>query len=183
MHRLLQTVEQDALTKEECARWLEWSIGLFNAFCTEVAGRCPDMDHFARTTAPRGNLENTRRHGMGVPAVSIITSQFALFLYARANYTQAESLYLRELAIDEASFRPDDPNVARDLNNLAQLLKDTNRLSDAEPLSQRCLEIFLQFTAVTSYNILTCTRSLRISLSCLKRWAAVRCKSVPKLRR
>jgi TIR domain/NB-ARC domain len=32
VHRLLQVVEQDALTKEYCARWLEWAVRLFNAF-------------------------------------------------------------------------------------------------------------------------------------------------------
>jgi hypothetical protein len=32
--------------------------------------------------------------------------------------------------------------VARDLNNLAQLLKATNRLAEAEPLMRRVVEIF-----------------------------------------
>ena len=40
----------------------------------------------------------------------------------------------RALAIDEKSFGADHPNVAIDLNNLAKLLKDTNRLAEAEPL-------------------------------------------------
>jgi tetratricopeptide (TPR) repeat protein len=75
-----------------------------------------------------------------------------MFLYARANYTQAEPLYRRMLAINEASLGPDHPNVAIDLNNLAQLLKAANRLSDAEPLSRRVLEIFLQFGATTSHE-------------------------------
>ncbi len=34
----------------------------------------------------------------------------------------------RALAIDEKSYGPDHPDVARDLNNLAQLLQATNRL-------------------------------------------------------
>jgi hypothetical protein len=53
----------------------------------------------------------------------------------------------RALAIDKASFGPHHPNVAIHLNNLALLLKATNRVSEAEPLSRRHLEIFLQFTA------------------------------------
>ena len=40
----------------------------------------------------------------------------------------------RALAIYEKSFGPDDPDVAMALNNLAALLQDTNRLSEAEPL-------------------------------------------------
>jgi tetratricopeptide (TPR) repeat protein len=47
----------------------------------------------------------------------------------------------RSLSIDEASFGPDHPNVAIRLNNLAQLLQDTNRLSEAEPLLRRSLAI------------------------------------------
>ena len=47
----------------------------------------------------------------------------------------------RALEIDEASFGPEHPNVAIDLNNLAQLLQATNRLAEAEPLMRRALEI------------------------------------------
>ena len=47
----------------------------------------------------------------------------------------------RALQIDEDSFGPNHPNVARDLNNLAQLLQATNRLADAEPMMQRAVEI------------------------------------------
>ena len=36
--------------------------------------------------------------------------------------SEAEPLMRRALAIDEKSFGPDHPNVARDLNNLAVLL-------------------------------------------------------------
>ena len=47
----------------------------------------------------------------------------------------------RALAIDEKSFGPDHPNVAIRLNNLAQLLQDTDRLDEAEPLMRRALAI------------------------------------------
>ena len=47
----------------------------------------------------------------------------------------------RALAIDEASHGPDHPNVAIRLNNLASLLRATNRLAEAEPLMRRALAI------------------------------------------
>ena len=47
----------------------------------------------------------------------------------------------RALAIDEKSFGPEHPDVARDLNNLATLLKATNRLAEAEPLMRRALAV------------------------------------------
>ena len=57
----------------------------------------------------------------------------------------------RALAIDEHSFGPDHPDIARDLNNLAQLLKDTSRSAEAEPLTRRMVEIFLKFTRSVGY--------------------------------
>ena len=54
---------------------------------------------------------------------------------------EAEPLYRRALAIDEASYGPDHPEVATDLNNLAVLLQATNRLGEAEPLYRRALAI------------------------------------------
>ena len=48
----------------------------------------------------------------------------------------------RALAINEQSFGEDHPNVAISLNNLALLLKETNRLAEAEPMMRRALEIF-----------------------------------------
>ena len=47
----------------------------------------------------------------------------------------------RALTIDEASYGKDHPNVATDLNNLAQLYQATNRLTEAEPLMKRALTI------------------------------------------
>jgi tetratricopeptide (TPR) repeat protein len=47
----------------------------------------------------------------------------------------------RALGIDEKAYGPDHPEVATDLNNLAQLLQATNRLAEAEPLIRRALGI------------------------------------------
>ena len=62
-------------------------------------------------------------------------------LRATNRLAEAEPLYRRALAIDEASYGPDHPDVARDLNNLAVLLRATNRLAEAEPLYRRALAI------------------------------------------
>jgi Tfp pilus assembly protein PilF len=50
-------------------------------------------------------------------------------------------LYRRALAIDEASYGPDHPEVARDLNNLAGLLGHSGRRGEAERLFRRALAI------------------------------------------
>jgi CHAT domain-containing protein len=54
---------------------------------------------------------------------------------------EAEPLYRRALAITERSVGSDHLDVAIRLNNLAELLRVTNRLGEAEPLMRRALAI------------------------------------------
>jgi hypothetical protein len=48
--------------------------------------------------------------------------------------------------------RPDHPDVATDLNNLAGLLRATNRLGEAEPLYRRGVQILIEFRRRTGYE-------------------------------
>ena len=57
-----------------------------------------------------------------------------------------------QLAIDEKSFGPEHPNVAIRLNNLAELLRDTNRLAEAEPLLRQVLRILAEFGHRTGHE-------------------------------
>jgi hypothetical protein len=66
-------------------------------------------------------------------------------LQATNRLAEAEPLMRRALAIDEASYGNDHPEVATDLNNLAGLLQATNRLEEAEPLMRRNAEILIAF--------------------------------------
>jgi tetratricopeptide (TPR) repeat protein len=61
--------------------------------------------------------------------------------YSLAEWTEAEPLMRRTLAIDEKRYGPDHAGVGADLNNLAQLLQATNRLAESEPLMRRALVI------------------------------------------
>ena len=47
----------------------------------------------------------------------------------------------RALEIDEVAFGEQHPTVANRLDNLAQMLQDTDRSEEAEPLMRRALEI------------------------------------------
>jgi len=60
---------------------------------------------------------------------------------------------LRDIVLDGFRKRvlPLHPDVATSLNNLARLLQDTNRLSEAEPLMRRSVAILLKFTRVTGH--------------------------------
>ena len=58
-----------------------------------------------------------------------------------AEFARAEPLLRRALEVDEAVHGPSHPDVASGLNNLAQLLKNKNRLAEAEPMMRRSLEL------------------------------------------
>ena len=58
----------------------------------------------------------------------------------------------RALVIAEQSYGPDHPEVATALNNLAELLQDTNRLGEAEPLYRREVQILIEFRRRTGHE-------------------------------
>jgi hypothetical protein len=66
------------------------------------------------------------QEGIADPS-SRLMNQLGILFLSKGLYSQAEPLMRRALAIDEASFGNDHPNVAIRLNNLAQLLQATNR--------------------------------------------------------
>ena len=75
--------------------------------------------------------------GDAAEKTGLLLNQYALHLNARADYADAEPLFRRAIRVGEVSLGPEQPQVAIRLNNLAQLLHDTNRLAEAEPLMRR----------------------------------------------
>ena len=91
VHRLLQAVEQDSLTGDECKRWLECAVRLFNAF---APGESWDVSNWGIwvSLSPHAEslLEHTKRYGVDTRPIGLMADQFASFLWARAAYAQAE---------------------------------------------------------------------------------------------
>ena len=63
------------------------------------------------------------------------------YLQVHARLAEARPLAERALAIDEAAYGPDHPNVAIGLNNLATILRGLGQLAEARPLAERALAI------------------------------------------
>jgi tetratricopeptide (TPR) repeat protein len=78
--------------------------------------------------------------GIAEPTLKLIT-RLAGLLAEKAVYSDAEPLMRLALAIAEASYGSEHPNVAAALSNLALLLKTTGRLAETEPLMRRALLI------------------------------------------
>ncbi len=66
-----------------------------------------------------------------------LANQAAGPLEELGKFAEAEPLYRRALLIDERCHGPKHPTVGRDLINLAELLRATNRVAEAEPLCRR----------------------------------------------
>ncbi|MCA9066051.1 MAG: ATP-binding protein [Planctomycetaceae bacterium] len=81
-----------------------------------------------------------KRLAIAVPT-SDLMGKLGTLLWAKALHKDAEVFQRDALAIDEQQFGPESTQVAVRLNNLAQTLQDTNRLSEAEPLMRRALSI------------------------------------------
>ncbi|MCP5142293.1 MAG: tetratricopeptide repeat protein [Chromatiales bacterium] len=78
--------------------------------------------------------------GIEVPTAGLLRGLGVLY-WAQARHREAEAVMRRALEINGAHFGKEHPELAIDLNNLAQLLKTTNQLAEAEPLMRRALEI------------------------------------------
>jgi nephrocystin-3 len=73
--------------------------------------------------------------------ISDAAIRLGLFLFKASLYSEAELLYKLSLTIREEIFGENHPSVASSLNNLAVLLKTTNRMREAELLTRRTLKI------------------------------------------
>ena len=60
---------------------------------------------------------------------------------AQGKYAEAEPHYQRALAISEKALGPEHPNVARILENYADLLRKLDRNAEAEELEERARAI------------------------------------------
>ena len=69
-------------------------------------------------------------------SISIISPSFCDL---SGKHEEAEALFRRALDIDERVLGAQNPNVATVLNNLAKVLRDTNRPAEAESLIQPCI--------------------------------------------
>ena len=137
VHRLVQDVVKRGMG---AARVAEFQ-GTVDGF---VRGRAEELRQTTRWESVRWELEpldalanlwaETRQRWS-----AWLLNQAALRWHTTAEWARAEPPMRRALAVHEASYGKDHPDVAIDLSNLAQLLMATNRLSEAEPLMRRAL--------------------------------------------
>ena len=141
VHRLVQEVtrrsQEGEAAKVSLSEALRWIDAAFTGNGQDVRD-WPVLDPLA----PHARAVAARADAFGIAdPVARLMNTLGVLLLEKALYAEAEPLMRRALAIDEASFGAQHPDVATALNTLAQLLQATNRLGDAERLMRRALVI------------------------------------------
>ncbi len=151
VHRLVQEMTRRRLPRRDCCR-LEQALRLADAVAVgdsrDVRSR-PVWDALAPHV--RVLVAHADEAGMAEPTARLM-NDLGLHSKSKALFAEVEPLMRRALAIDEGSYGPHHPTVATDLNNVAQLLRATNRLDEAEPLMRRTVEIFRRFREATGHE-------------------------------
>jgi tetratricopeptide (TPR) repeat protein len=141
IHRLVQDVTRRGLVGQERRRSQIEALAWVNA---AFVGNPQDVRTWSRLDPLAPHVRMVAEHADGAAIINPtaqLMNHLGSLMRAKARFGEAESLYRRALAIDEASYGPNHPELAIRLNNFAALLQATNRLSEAEPLYRRALAI------------------------------------------
>jgi tetratricopeptide (TPR) repeat protein len=172
VHRLVQDVTRRGLAGEgtttaRLAEALGWVKAAFMDDPQDVRN-WPVLDPLA----PHAEAVVGRAYAAGIAEPTArLMGGLGLLLKTKAAYARAEHLYRRTLAIDETSLGTNHPNFGSDLNNLAMLLYDTNRLGEAEPLLRRALAIAAATPGEDHRNVATCLSNLAGLLQATNRFS------------
>jgi tetratricopeptide (TPR) repeat protein len=138
MHRLVQLAGQDlggacALGWRECAA--EVADAAFPEVEFSTWAQCARLLPHVRAA-----LEALPSDATFLPA-GRLANRCAVYLRKRGEYAMAEILQKRSVTIREKALGPEHPDVARSLNNLANVYLDQGRYQEAEALYTRALGI------------------------------------------
>ncbi|HST22726.1 MAG TPA: FxSxx-COOH system tetratricopeptide repeat protein [Blastocatellia bacterium] len=142
IHRLVQAVIRHAMYEEDVKRWTGVAVHLVNASFPEESYDVRTWPLCA-TLLPHASVALSHAEAIQFTSnkTARLLNQIGLYLYARAEYTQAKIMHERALAIDEATLSSDHPTVAVRLNNLGNVLKAQGDLAGAKALYERALAI------------------------------------------
>ncbi len=140
LHRSVQAIFREKMESETRRRWAERAVRTVNRVFPEVEfanwGSCGRLVQHAQSMA-----KLIDEYSFDFPEASRMLIQTGMYLYERAQYTEAEPLYQRAITIKEKAMGREHPSVAATLNNLAELYRAQGKYEDAEPIYKRSLTI------------------------------------------
>src|SRR3989440_4969588 len=141
VHRLVQAILKTSMDAATRQAWAESTVRALNRAFPDVKdyrnwSQCQQYLPHAQTCALLID-----QWQLAFPEAGRLLNEVGYYLKQRAQYTEAESLYQRAIAIGEKVLGPEHPNLASGLNNLAGLYRDRGKHEEAEPLYRRALAI------------------------------------------
>jgi tetratricopeptide (TPR) repeat protein len=153
IHRLVQAVLLDNLPSETCAHWKRQAVLVVNE-------ASPNVQDVAQRDACEQWLPHAQVCAAWIEQEDITLQEAALLLNSagyyldeRAQYTEAEPLYVRALAIRERQLGAEHPYTAHSLNNLAMLYYNQGKYAEAELLYMRALQTYEQHLGIEHPDI------------------------------
>jgi tetratricopeptide (TPR) repeat protein len=140
IHRLLQTVLRDDMTKESERDWAERAVKFVcQAFPDEASATWQLCERYLPHAL--ACVELIEQWEIRSSEAAQLLSKAAYHLYERGQYVEAISLCQRALMIRERLLGQDHPEVATSLNDLAVLYIALHKYEQVEPLCLRALAI------------------------------------------
>jgi tetratricopeptide (TPR) repeat protein len=141
IHRLVQEVIQDGLTKEEKGQWAERAVRTVDgAFPSPEFANWAQCGRLVPQALVCAALVQT--NVFEFKEAARLLGQVSYYLDDRARFSDAEPLLQRALTIRERVQGPQHPDAATSLNDLALLYINQGKYAQAELLSQRALAIW-----------------------------------------
>ncbi|MCD4801031.1 MAG: tetratricopeptide repeat protein, partial [Methanococcoides sp.] len=142
VHRLVQAVTRDRLDEDEKKKWAEAAVHIVNK---AFPFKSNDLLTWPVSTRLLPHALAAAEHAEALDVASDSTArllnQMGLYLKGRAQFAEAKEMHERALAIDEAAYGPDHPDVAIDVNNLGLVLEDLGDMEEAKKMFERALVI------------------------------------------
>jgi tetratricopeptide (TPR) repeat protein len=142
IHRLVQAVTRDQLDNDQARAWAQKVLILATA-AFPATSQEPRSWPVCAALAPQ--LEAVLAHAESYPELAgprgELLGALATYLTATAQYSAAFSVQKRALAIKEAFYGPDHPDVARALGNLGVIQRNLEDLEAALSSHARALAI------------------------------------------
>jgi tetratricopeptide (TPR) repeat protein len=143
MHRLVQTVVREQLSRRLARAWAGAAVRLVRAAFPDESEDVRAWPVCARLL-PHALTASGHAEALGaeLKATSGLLCQAAAYLWCQAELEQTRQLLERALAISEAQLGPEHPDTAHCLNDLGAVLRGLGDLSAARDHHQRALAIY-----------------------------------------
>jgi len=142
VHRLVQAVTRDRLDDEKRKKWAEAAVRIVNKafpFKSDDVGTWPVCSHLLPHALAAADHAETL--DVASDSTGRLLNQTGLYLKGRAQFAEAKEMHERALAIGEATYGPDHPQVAIYVNNLGLVLQALGDLEGAKKMYERALAI------------------------------------------